>query len=441
MRRDVAETWKIDRPGTQREGDLQLLQGGNGPIHAARMTAPRVHVNRLAAGCAVALVAFNLRPSLSSIGPVLDEVMRDLHLSAGGAAVLTTAPVLCLGLFGPLAPAAARRFGVERTALLALAAVALGTALRGVGTLAPVLAGSLLAGAAIGVANVLMPGLLKRDFPDRLPLMTGVYTMALCVGAAVAAGATAPLRLAFSGSPLVKDWAAALAAWAVPVLAAMAVAALVWRHRIAPGGGVGVVRLRRVGGLWREALAWQVTLYMGLQSSLAYCVFGWLAPILRSRGDDAVTAGLVVSVSILAQTVASMAAPLLVARLRHQSVPAAAVMLVTSASFLALLWLPLSWQWGPSVTLGIGMGASFSLAMMMILQRAADGHAAAALSSMAQSVGYTMAACGPLLVGGLHDATGDWSGAAALFVMAGGGAAVSGALAGRLRLLGAPSPT
>ena len=179
---------------------------------------------------------------------------------------------------------------------------------------------------------------------------------------------------------------------------------------------------------------------MGLQSSLAYGVFGWLAPILRSRGDDAVTAGLVVSVSILAQTVASLAAPLLVARLRHQSVPAAGVMLLTTASFLALLWLPLAWQWGLAVTLGIGMGASFSLAMMMILQRAADGHAAAALSSMAQSVGYTMAAGGPLLVGVLHDATGDWSGAAALFLAAGGGAAVSGALAGRSRLVGCRRP-
>lgn len=410
-----------DQPQTRAGRDL--------PRHAGM--ASRQHVGRIAAGCVIALIAFNLRPSLSSIGPVLNEVMRDLPLSAGGAAVLTTAPVLCLGLFGPLAPAGARQFGIERTALLALAAVMLGTALRGGGGFALLLGGSLLAGAAIGVANVLIPGLLKRDFPDRLPLMTGLYTMVLCVGAAAGAGITAPLRLAFGG-----NWGAALAAWAVPALVAMAVAARVWRHRIGPGGGVGVTRLRRVGGLWRDPLAWQVTLYMGLQSALAYAVFGWLAPILRSRGDDAVTAGLAVSVSILAQTAASLAAPLLVARLRHQSAPAAGVMLLTTASFLGLLWLPPGWQWGLSVALGIGMGAAFSLAMMMIVQRAADGHAAAALSSMAQSVGYTLAAGGPLLVGVLHDATGDWSGAAALFVVAGGTAAVSGALAGRSRLLG-----
>ena len=409
------------------------------------MTVPRSVAGPWVAACTVALVALNLRPSLASIGPVLDEVMGDLHLSAGGAAVLTTAPVLCLGLFGPLAPAAARRLGLERTALLALAAVALGMALRGAGSFAPLLGGSLLAGAGVGVANVLMPGLLKRDFRDRLALMTGVYPMALCLGAAVAAGATAPLRGAFGQSWLVRDfqvreWGAALAAWAVPTLATMAVAALVWRRSIGPGAGAGVVGPRRVGGLWRDPLAWQVTLYMGLQSALAYCVFGWLAPILRSRGDDAVTAGLVVSVSILAQTAASLPAPVLAARLRHQSGPAAGVVLLTTGSFLALLWLPLAWQWPLAVALGAGMGSAFSLALMLIVQRAADGHAAAALSSMAQSVGYTMAAGGPLLVGMLHDATGDWSGAAALFIVAGGAAAVSGALAGRSRVLGLVRP-
>lgn len=403
---------------------------GDARLDGLRATGSGTEAGRLAACCALALVAFNLRPSLSSIGPVLDEVMRDLHLSAGGAAVLTTAPVLCLGLFGPLAPLAARRFGIERAVLLALAVVALGTALRGAGSFAPLLGGSLLAGAGIAVANVLLPGLLKRDFPDRLPLLTGVYTMALCVGAAVAAGATAPLRLALGG-----DWAAALAAWSLPALAAMAVASWVWRHRVPPRLHAGVAARRRAGRLWRDKLAWQVTLFMGLQSALAYCVFGWLAPILRDRGDDAVTAGLVVSVSILAQTASSLPAPLLAARLRHQSVPAAGVSVLTAVSFLALLWLPLAWQWVLAVALGIGMGAAFSLAMMLIVLRAADGQSAAALSGMAQSVGYTMAAGGPLLVGVLHDATGDWSGAAALFVLAGAGAAVSGALAGRSRVL------
>jgi CP family cyanate transporter-like MFS transporter len=408
-----------------------MVQAASPHLASPHLASPH-RAGRFAAAGVVVLIAFNLRPSLSSIGPVLNEAMRDLHLSAGGAAWLTTAPVLCLGLFGPLAPALARRLGIERTVLLALAAVALGTALRGGGGFAPLLAGSLLAGAGVGMANVLMPGLLKRDFPHGLALLTGLYTMALCLGAAVAAGATAPLCLALGG-----DWALALAAWALPALLAMAVAALVWRRRIGPGAGAGMAGLRRVGGLLRDPLAWQVTLYMGLQSALAYSVFAWLAPVLRSRGDSPVTAGLVVSVSILAQTAASLPVPLLAARLRHQSMPAAAVMLLTVGSFLGLLWAPLAWQWALAVMLGVGMGGAFALALMLIVQRAADGHVAAALSSMAQGVGYTLAAGGPLLVGVLHDATGDWSGAAMLFAVAGGVAALAGALAGRARLVGA----
>ena len=395
------------------------------------MTAPERGAGGLAAAAAIALFAFCLRPSLASIGPVLNEAMRALQLSAAAAAVLTTAPVLCLGLFGPLAPVAARRLGVERAALLAMAVVALGIGLRGFGSYRAVLGGSLLAGAGVGVANVLIPGLLKRDFPQALPLMTGVYSMGLCVGAAVAAGTTAPLRIALGG-----DWAGALAFWALPALAAIAVAAVVWRRHIGPGAARPGGRLRRVRGLWRDPLAWQVTLFMGLQSALAYAVFGWLAPILRSRGDDAVTAGLAVSLSILAQTGASLPAPLLFARLRRQSLPAAGAMLLTVGSFLGLLGLPLGWQWGLAVSLGMGMGAAFSLALMLIVQRAPDGHAAAALSGMAQSVGYTLAAGGPLLVGVLHDATGDWTGAAALFVLAGGAAALAGMLAGRGGLVG-----
>ncbi|CAH2605071.1 Uncharacterized transporter YycB [Rhodovastum atsumiense] len=384
----------------------------------------------LGAAVTVVLIGFNLRPALSSIGPVLDEIMQGLQVSAGAASVLTTAPVLCLGLFGPFAPLLARRFGIEATILLALAIVALGTALRGAGSLAPLLGGSLLAGAGIAIGNVLMPALLKRDFPTRLPLMTGVLSMALCVGAAIAAGVTAPLRVAFGG-----DWAAALASWAVPVLLAMAVAGLVWRHRLGRDAAGGPARLRRVGGLWRQPLAWQVTLFMGLQSALAYSMFGWLAPILRSRGDDAVTAGLVVSVSILAQTLASLPTPLLAARLRRQSLPAVALMLLSTGSFLALLAAPLAWQWLLAISLGIGMGGAFALALLLIVQRAGDDHAAAALSGMAQSVGYSLAAGGPLVVGVLYDAMGNWSGAGVLFGVVGLGGAVAGALAGRPRVV------
>jgi CP family cyanate transporter-like MFS transporter len=392
-----------------------------------------VSPNRWPVAVAVVLIAFNLRPAFSSIAPVLNEIMADTGLTAAGASVLTTAPVLCLGLFSPMAPWLAQRIGTERTALAALLAILLGTGLRGLASAPALLAGSLLAGAGIGVGNVLMPGLLKRDFPDKAPLMTGVYIMSLSIGAALAAATTAPLRVALGGW-----WAGALAAWTLPVALAMAVAALVWAQQIRrrPTAAAGVPATRAGASLWQNPLAWQVTLFMGLQSMLAYVVFGWMAPVLRSRGDTAVTAGLVVSVSVVFQIIAALPAPILAARLRSQSGPAALSMLFAAISFLGLLTAPLSWQWVLSAVLGLAQGAGFALAILIILMRAGDSGTAARLSGMAQGVGYTMAAFGPLLVGVLHDHSGDWNGAGWLFMVAGLAAAAAGALAGRNRLVG-----
>ncbi len=394
---------------------------------------PATRANRWPVAVAVVLIALNLRPAFSSIAPVLNEIMADTGLTATGASILTTAPVLCLGLFSPFAPWLAQRIGTERTALAALFAILLGTGLRGLANASALLTGSLLAGAGIGVGNVLMPGLLKRDFPDKAPLMTGVYIMSLSVGAAVAAATTAPLRVALGGW-----WAGALAAWTLPAALAMAVAAVVWAQQIKrqPTSPASMPAARARVRLWQNPLAWQVTLFMGLQSMLAYVVFGWMAPVLRSRGDTAVTAGLVVSVSVVFQIIAALPAPILAARLRNQSGPAAVTMVVTAISFVGLLAAPLSWQWVLSAIMGLAQGGGFALAILLILMRAGDSSTAARLSGMAQGVGYTMAAFGPLLVGVLHDRSGDWSGAGWLFVVAGLGAAVAGALAGRNRLVG-----
>ena len=393
---------------------------------AARVTPAR-GIGRAALAWAIVLIAFNLRPSLSSLAPVLDEVMADTGLSAAWASLMSTAPVLCLGLFAATAPALARRAGLERATLLAVVAIAAGTALRGLGGVSPLVLGSLLAGAGIGIANVLMPGLLKRDFADRAPAMTGLYSMAMCVGAAIGAGATAPLRLALGGS-----WRLALALWALPAVAAIVFAAFAWRGRLGPARPA-VPRVASGPALWRDPLAWQVTIYMGLQSMLAYSVFGWLAPILRGRGDSAVTAGLVVSVSVLSQVAASLPVPILAARMARQSAPACLSMLAVVAGFLGLVLAPLALQWGFAVLMGLGMGGAFATAVLFMVLRAPSAQAAARLSSMSQSVGYSMAALGPLFVGVAHDATGDWSGAVVLFVVAGGTAALAGLAAGRAR--------
>ncbi len=161
------------------------------------------------------LIAFNLRLAVTSVAPVLHPIMAATGLSPEGASVLATLPSLCFGLFAPLAPVLVRRLGAERALLAATAAIALGSALRGIPALAALFAGTVLASAAIGVGNALLPAAVRRDFPDRVELLTGLYSAALCVGAAVAAGATVPLALAFGA------WSPALAFWALPGVAAL----------------------------------------------------------------------------------------------------------------------------------------------------------------------------------------------------------------------------
>ncbi|MDR0276780.1 MAG: MFS transporter [Paucimonas sp.] len=367
------------------------------------------------------LVALNLRPALSSMAPLLGDVSRSLGLSGSQAGLLTTLPVLCLGLFAPLAPVLARRFGSERVILGILLCLAGGIALRSAFGSIGLFVGSLIAGASIGVIGVLLPGIVKRDFPAHAGLLMGIYTMALCLGAALAAGASVPLSNAFGDS-----WALGLGFWLVPAL----LAALFWLPQARQGHGAHHAAFR-VRGLWRDPLAWQVTLYMGLQSSLAYIVFGWLPSILIGRGLSPTEAGLVLSGSVIVQLLSALTAPMLATRGKDQRLAIVVVMVLTLAGLFGCLYAPLGGLWGWAVVLGIGQGGTFALALTLIVLRSKDSHVAANLSSMAQGVGYTLASAGPFAVGLVHDLTGGWSAVGWIFAFLGAGAILFGLKAGR----------
>ncbi|MDD2050164.1 CynX/NimT family MFS transporter [Pseudomonas putida] len=367
------------------------------------------------------LVALNLRPALSSMAPLLSLVSESLGLSASQAGLLTTLPVLCLGLFAPLAPILARRFGSERVILGILLTLAAGIAVRSAFGSTGVFVGSIMAGASIGVIGVLLPGIVKRDFPKHAGTLTGVYTMALCLGAAMAAGATVPLSEHFGDS-----WSLGLGFWLIPAL----LAALIWLPQARQGHGAHHVAYR-VRGLLRDPLAWQVTLYMGLQSSLAYIVFGWLPSILIGRGLSPTQAGLVLSGSVIVQLISSLSAPWLATRGKDQRLAIVVVMLLALAGLFGCLYAPLDGLWGWAIVLGLGQGGTFALALTLIVLRSKDAHVAANLSSMAQGVGYTLASMGPFAVGLVHDLTGGWNAVGWIFAVLGVGAIGFGLKAGR----------
>ncbi|MGY2050274.1 MFS transporter [Methylobacterium sp. JK268] len=373
------------------------------------------------------LIAFNLRPALSSVGPLLSRIREETGMGAALAGALITLPVLCLGVFGRLAPLLGRRLGPDTTALLALLVTAAGLVLRGLGGLEALFAGSLVAAGGIGVVNVILPAIVKRDFPDRPGLMTGLYTATLCLGASAGAGLTVP-----AGQVLGSAWRGPMMVWALPALAA----ALAWLPLAlaaprAPTSGGG----RRASPLWRNPLAWQVTGFMGVQSSLAYIVFGWLPAALGDRGLDPLAAGLVASLSAMAQTVLALVIPPLAARSRDQR---AWVLLVAGSAvcgFCGLLVGPLVLLWPFALVLGLGLGGCFGLALTLIVLRSPDSRTAGDLSAMAQGIGYTLASLGPFLIGLAHEAGGGWGLPALLYLGIGLAAVALGLLAGRKRLV------
>ena len=382
-------------------------------------------------GVCLVLIGLNLRTVFSSFAAVLPEVTADVGLPGWAVVALTTAPVTLLGVFAPLAPRLARRFGAERVLLGATAVLTAGLLLRpldvpGVGHLPALLAGTAACGAAISLCNVLLPGLVKRDFPHRLGLMGGLYTTAICASAALGAGFTYPL---FSAS---GQWTAALWFWALPagvvllLFLPLAAAQRHGRHQTA-ASGINV---------WRSAVAWQVTGFMVLQAMMSFSVFAWLAPILRERGVDGGTAGLIVSASIVLQMLGSLFAPALAARLRDQRAINTVVALMTGGGFALSIFGPLDLVWVWTGLLGLGQGSLTAVALTMIMLRTRDGHTAAHLSGMMQGVGYGIGSAGTLLVGQLHQATGSFAAAGVLFLVVGSLAAVFGFRAGKDRFVG-----
>ncbi|GAB3265316.1 CynX/NimT family MFS transporter [Chitinimonas naiadis] len=366
------------------------------------------------------MVGLNLRPALSSIAPVLTAIRLGEGLSVTAAGLLTTLPVLCLGLFAPLAPILARRIGAEQTILLALAGLILAILLRPYAGMTGLFLGTVLAGACIGVGNVILPAIVKREFAHKVGPVTGLYTMALSLGAALAAGFTVPVQNLAGG-----DWRPALAFWALPaVLAAIAWWPQLRQHRV-------LSQVRHVRGLWRDPLAWQVMVYMGTQSSLSYCVFGWLPTILSDRGMSPLAAGFMMSLSVLVQLITALTGPWFATRGKDQRLAIAVVLLLTVVGLLGCVYAPIDQVWLWAVILGLGQGGTFSIALTLIVLRASDAVVASELSGMAQGGGYTIAALGPLFVGLLHEWTHGWHAVAGLFVLLTAIALVAGLGAGR----------
>jgi CP family cyanate transporter-like MFS transporter len=371
-----------------------------------RQPDPETRFQRILVVVGIATLAFNLRPAAVSVGPVLDEIRTGLDLSSGETALLTSLPVLSFAVFGALAPRIARILGMHRATLLALAAVACGLWLRSRADSAlPFLVLSFVSLAGMAVANVLLPSLVKLHFPDRVGLLTSIYTTFLAIGLTSASVLTVPIAQHGAADGAALDWRLGLATWAgTAVLAALPWLGLL-RHDLHEQAqrrhlGLGEVARTRIG--------WVMAVFFGLQSMQAYVVFGWFAKVYRDAGFSASTAGVLLGVITGISIPLSFVVPNLTARVRNPRVLLTLIMGCYPIGYLGLLAAPVGGAWVWALAVGIGT-STFPFILTLIGLRTRTPAGTAALSGFTQSVGYLIAAGGPFAIGMLHDATDGWT--------------------------------
>ncbi|VIO80921.1 2-nitroimidazole transporter [Bradyrhizobium ivorense] len=371
----------------------------------------------------IMLIAATLRAPITGVAPLLGVIRDSSGISAAEAGVLTTLPLLAFAAISPFAATLARRFGIERALFSALLVIAAGIALRSTGPVWALFAGTAMLGAGIAVGNVLLPSLLKRDFPSRITGITGAYAITAGLVSALASTTAIPLA-SLPGS----NWYLALAG----TLVLPAIALLAWLPQLRSDSvpTAEVAAPPHGGPLWRSALAWQVTGFLGLTSLVFYIVVGWLPAVLVEAGYPAATAGSLHGLSQLATAVPGLILGPAARRMKDQRAIAVAVSLATGVALLGLWQLPaLAMFW--AALFGFGAGAAFILGLTFVSLRTSHSHQAAALSGMAQCVGYSLAAAGPPLAGLAHDATGGWGIALVACIAVTLLMAVLGSLAGR----------
>ena len=380
---------------------------------------------------AVAAAGFNLRTAVTSVPPLFPDMQTTLHLSSATLSLLAATPVICFGVVSAFTAWLNRRYGEEMILLVALILLTAGLLLRGVAPGAMLFPGTVLAASAIAVLNVLLSSMAKRRWPERAGLLIGIYLTMLSAGAILSSLLSVPL---YDSSGSVQ---LALGVWALPA----ALAVLLWlpqlRYRTvgrapAAADGTAVSGPPRAGvKVYRYALTWQVTAFMGLQSLLYYAALSWLPTIFQDRGDSAVTAGNLLALMGVGNLATSLVVPVLAHRRPGQRGLVVPSLIGTAAGLAGSLWAPLGSAPFWVLVLGVSQGSCLGLAIFFMLARAPDAGVAASLSAFAQSVGYLVASAGPLVVGLLHSATGSWNLPLALLLVLCAAELATGLLAGR----------
>ena len=349
----------------------------------------------------IIFIAINLRPALASIGPLVEDIRATTGLSNTLLGLLTTLPLIAFGVVSTLTPLFTKRFGIGGTLLGAMLLLTAGIAIRYIDWIPALYLGTALLGIAIALGNVLLPSLTKRNFSENSGFMTSLYSSFMALGAATAAGISVPLAENYN-----LGWRTALLVWGIPSLLAF----FVWMPQVSRLTKSSSSRsfkeaMKKLGN---SRLAWNVALFMGLQSMVFYIILAWLPVILQSRGYDAAFAGWMLSLSQATGIIGSLIIPYVAGKQKNQRGIVAFLVLVEVISLTGILFP----EFGPIALwvslLGVVLGGTFGLALLFLVLRSKDTEGATELSGMAQSAGYLVAATGPMLFGGIFDLTQNW---------------------------------
>jgi CP family cyanate transporter-like MFS transporter len=365
-------------------------------------------------GTAIVLTGFNLRTAVNGVGPVLQEIEQGLGISSGLAGLITSMPLICFALIGFAGPPLAARYRDGHVLAAALLVMTVGLLVRvAVPDVWLFLFGTVLTMVGGALGNVLLPGLVKRWFPERTGLLVGAYSTALAIGGGVASISTAPIAEAVGAD----GWRWSLGIWAVFAL----VAALPWLFVPArPGSSRGTHTAVRLRALGRSPLAWTMAGFFGLQAMQAYVIVGWTAQYLRDEGMSAHTAGALVGLNALIVIPLNAVVPVVAVRQQLQRPMLLAFVACYLAGWTGLLVAPLTLTWLWVSLLGLGMG-TFAMILALLGMRARTPESVGALSTVVQGWGYALAGVGPLLVGLLRGLTGGYTG---MFVLVYAGVAL-----------------
>ena len=375
----------------------------------------------------VLIVAANLRPAITAVGPLIERIGADTGLGPAALGLLGAIPAVGFGVVALFVAAAGRRWGLERTIFVSLVLLGLGTLLRSLplGGFS-LFTGTIILSAAIGVGNVLVPAVVKRDFPTRVPVMTGLYTAVLVGCAAVASGTAVPVAAA-------QGWELTLGVSAIFAL----ISAGIWGTRLRVSRQAAAEQHRPVvtpeppsGSMWRSAVAWQVTAYFALQSGIFYLMLTWFPAIQTSHGISETSAGFWLGAYQAIGIIASLVVGPVMQRSRDQRLVLVALAAIMLIGVLGIIMLPAAMPaW--SLIVGFASGGNLLVGLTLISMRARTSGEASRLSGMAQGVGYLLAAIGPLLAGSLFEVTESWSPVLWIIVAAVVVMAAVGMLAGR----------